>query len=399
MNNGNDHGRGYTWASIRSTDRRWRRRSGTRRTQASRVRADDVSHGRLAGHGSARAGAAGRSFGQPMRTSAPRRYSGVISSRGTEGGWRPARRGPTALGWSSAGPGQLDAGEGGEDVGVAAGAVADGEHRRRAVRSHRLDQGPRSADRRRRSIGTAPVTHRGRAGKSAQNSSPRLASTTAATSPALAAVRMGQQLERGAADDRDVEGGGQGLGGGDPDPQPGEKPGADVDGDAADLLRTDAGHAGEGLDGRGQQLGVPAALPDVQGGQRAVGPRQRHARPGRWRWRCRAGVVIAAAADPLAADVAAIADRRQPTSAIGDPASGPPSGPRVRSLPLAVDVGEVKRMSRCSGPRAGAARSPHSMTATAPSSSISGRPRATMSDSASRRYTSTWISSTPNAVG
>src|SRR5665213_2956307 len=32
MNNASDHGRGYTWASIRSTDRRCRRRIGTRWT-------------------------------------------------------------------------------------------------------------------------------------------------------------------------------------------------------------------------------------------------------------------------------------------------------------------------------------------------------------------------------
>ena len=93
----------------------------------------------------------------------------------------------------------------------------------------------------------------------------------------LPVVGVGEQLERRAADDRNLEGCRQGLGGGHPDPQPGEQTGTDIDGNPADLLHADAGHAGERLDGGSQQLPVPASLADLQGRDGTVGAGEGHA--------------------------------------------------------------------------------------------------------------------------
>ena len=137
MNSGNDHGRGYTWASICSTERRWRRRRGPAAPPGARDPACagvvTVGHG---GHGCPRSGCAGAvsSASRPSLPAdahvGPRRYRGVISSRGTDGpgGGQPPRA-AAAPGWSSARPGQFDMpATVAESVGVAAGAVPDGEH-------------------------------------------------------------------------------------------------------------------------------------------------------------------------------------------------------------------------------------------------------------------------------
>ncbi len=124
-----------------------------------------------------RSGGWGR-CGQPMRTSAPRRYSGVISSSGTDG--RVAASSVRTVGARVVvgRSGQLHMRQRAEDVGVAAGPFADGEHGI-AHSAQLLDQGLGSAD--------ARLGHRGHAVPepgwySDQNTSPRLASTTAAIS-------------------------------------------------------------------------------------------------------------------------------------------------------------------------------------------------------------------------
>ena len=150
---------------------------------------------------------------------------------------------------------------------------------------------------------------------------------------------------------------GQGLGGGHPDPQSGEQPGADVDGDAADLLQCRC----PAMPGRWSRWPAPAArrgggpgrtCKDASGPSR---PPRAHARPGRWPWRCRAECVIGHSVRPSAA--------RGPPPASRDRAQRARHRTRrCRCDPtLAVASVSAKRTSRWSDRGAGAARPPHSI--------------------------------------
>ena len=92
-----------------------------------------------------------------------------------------------------------------------------------------------------------------------------------------ATVRERQQVERGDADHRDPQGLGERLAGGQPDAHPGEQAGSDVDGDEAELVEPDVGLGADEVDGRGDDLGVAPATPDLEQGDHALVPADRHA--------------------------------------------------------------------------------------------------------------------------
>ena len=171
-----------------------------------------------------------RAASQPILTSAPRRYIGTTAL-----GW--ARPGPAAEGCQDLAPrggrtrpaGQLDALRPRAQTGVAAGAFADGSTCPRSTASPGISPARSSGDATdgRVTWASPPRTAR----YSAQNTSPRLASTTDATSRPSRRWGWASRSSDVAPDEREIERRCQGLGGGDPDPQTGEQPGSDVDRD------------------------------------------------------------------------------------------------------------------------------------------------------------------------
>ena len=92
-----------------------------------------------------------------------------------------------------------------------------------------------------------------------------------------AAVRERQQVERGDADHRDPQRLGERLAGRQPDAHPGEQAGSDVDGDEPELVEADVGLGADEVDRRRDDLGVAAAAPDLEQGDDALVPAERHA--------------------------------------------------------------------------------------------------------------------------
>ena len=116
---------------------------------------------------------------QPMRTSAPRRYRGVISSSGTDGRAAASSTRTVGAGVVVDRPGQLDIREGAEGVGIAAGAVTDRQHRVASGQLGQLvdeDLGPARRDRRGGQATLTPGRQsqraRGRAGRGARRPRP-----------------------------------------------------------------------------------------------------------------------------------------------------------------------------------------------------------------------------------
>ena len=188
MNSGNDHGRGYTWASILSTD--------AQVPAAQRNQVHFQVSPRLVGR--LHAGPSATRPAQPIRTSAPRRYEGrdLPSSRAAArpGSAASLPRSGRRVRMIVGGARQLDSRQQGERVGVAPGPVPDGEHLARSLSAPPSTRAPGPL-----TVASLMRDHSfvalwpGR--KRAQKTSPRLASTTEATSAGLAAVRVRRAVQ------------------------------------------------------------------------------------------------------------------------------------------------------------------------------------------------------------